>query len=276
MKELSKEDYPKVIDVLKKVKINNLFARAVVENHVSGKVYVNDKNYPTTFYVVHPYGMSLLFGKYDNQKFNQAFKEYALNKKNIRDSYEWMQTYPKQWNLVLEGLFEDSLVKSSENELNHTKNIIEQNTRVNFKFDLKKYRELKKDIKAPQTVAKRTGRKEFENMQGTVIPLNFWNNSNDFYENAIGYSAYYNNELACTAYASFIIDNFLELGIETIPKFRGKGLARYTCSKLIDYCIENAYEPVWACRLDNIGSYKLAQKLGFDDVLQIPYYRLSN
>jgi hypothetical protein len=34
-------------------------------------------------------------------------------------------------------------------------------------------------------------------------------------------------------------------------------------------------EPVWACRLENDGSYKLAQKLGFEPVLEIPYYRLS-
>ncbi len=276
MKELSKENYSKVIDALKEVKINNLFARAVVENHVSGKVIVNDVNNPTTFYIVHPYGMTLLFGKHNNLEFNEAFKEYAVNKNDFRDSHEWMQAYPEQWDSTLKELFSDCSIKSSEKEPNHIKNLIELNTRVNFKFNLKKYHELKKDIRIPQTPATIAGKKEFENMQGTVIPLYFWNNANDFLENAIGYSTYYENELACTAYASCILDDFLELGIETVPKFRGKGLARYTCAKLIDYCLENDYEPIWACRLENIGSYKLAQKLGFEDVLQIPYYRLSN
>ncbi len=276
MKILSEENYPGVIDVLKEVKINNLFARAVVENCVSGKVYVNDTNTPTTFYVVHPYGMSLLFGKHDNQEFNRAFKEYALNRSNIRNSHEWMQAFPEQWDLTLKELFMDSWIKSSDNHANQTKKVIELNSRVNFKFSPSKYLKLRKDIKSPETPAIRTGRKEFENMPGTVTPLNFWNNADDFLENAIGYSTYCENQLACTAYASFIMDNCLELGIETVPKFRGKGLARYTCSKLIDYCLENDYEPIWACRLENIGSYKLAQKLGFDDVLRIPYYRLSN
>ena len=276
MNELLKENYHKVIGALKEVKINNLFARAVVENHVSGKVYVDDTDNPTTFYVVHPYGMTLLFGKHDNQEFNRAFKDYALNKSNIRNTHEWMQAYPEQWDSTLQKLFADCLVKSSDNNLNQTKNIIELNTRVNFKFNSPKYIDLKKGIKIPPTSAVRTGKKEFENMQGTVIPLNFWNNADDFIDNAIGYSTYYKNELACTAYASFIMDDFLELGMETVPKFRGNGLARYTCSKLIDYCLENDFEPIWACRLENIGSYKLAIKLGFEDVLQIPYYRLSN
>lgn len=276
MKAFPIKDYPKVIDSLKEMKINNLFARAVVENYVSGKVYVNDVNNPTTFYVVHPYGMTLLFGKHDNQEFNQTFKEHALNKNKLRNSHEWLQAYPQQWDLVLKELFADCSIKSSEDDSNRTKNIIELNTRVNFKFNPKKYHQLKKDIKIPQTPAIRTGKREFKMMQGTVVPLNFWNNSDDFRDIGVGYSTYCENELACTAFTSCIIDNFLELGMETVPKFRGKGLARYTCSKLIDYCLENKYEPIWACRLENIGSYILAQKLGFEDVLQIPYYRLSN
>ncbi|MDH5396854.1 MAG: GNAT family N-acetyltransferase [Cyclobacteriaceae bacterium] len=273
---LTKEYYSKVFGTLKEVNINNLFARSVVENFVSGTVYVDDIDNPTTFYVVHPYGMSLLFGKNDNKEFNQEFKKYALNNNNIRDSHEWMQAYPKQWDSTLKKLFADCSIKSSENNSNLTKNIIELNTRVNFKFDPIKYQDLKKEITPPQVPAIKTGKSEFENMQGNVIPLNFWNDTNDFLENAIGYSTYYENELACTAFAAYIMDNFLELGMETVAKFRGKGLAQYTCSKLIDYCLENNYEPIWACRLENIGSHKLAQKLGFTDILQIPYYRLSN
>ncbi len=47
------------------------------------------------------------------------------------------------------------------------------------------------------------------------------------------------------------------------------------CSTLIEYCLENSYEPVWACRLENVGSYKLAEKLGFEMYGEVPYYRLS-
>lgn len=34
-------------------------------------------------------------------------------------------------------------------------------------------------------------------------------------------------------------------------------------------------EPIWSCRLENTGSYKLAQKIGFLPTAEIPYYRLS-
>lgn len=276
MVPLTKENYAKVIGTLQEVNINNLFALAVIENHVSGKVYVDSTDSPATFYVVHPYGMSLLFGKHDNQEFNQHFKEYALNKNNLRNSHEWMQAFPSQWDTALEKLFGDSCIKASENRSERTKNIIELNTRVNFKFNRDKYLKLQPEITPPDDPAIRTRKNEFEAMQGTVIPSNFWDSADDFLKNSVGFSTYSAGELACTAFASFLINGFLELGMETTPKFRGKGLARYTCSVLIDYCLENEYEPVWACRLENIGSYKLAQKLGFDVSAHIPYYRLSN
>ena len=113
-------------------------------------------------------------------------------------------------------------------------------------------------------------------MKGSVVPMNFWNNAEEFYNNGIGFSLIYENKVASTSYSAFLHDDKLELGIETMEEFRGKGFAQFTCSALIDYCLENNFEPVWACRLENTGSYKLAQKLGFEPIKRIPYYRLSN
>ncbi|MEP1096049.1 MAG: GNAT family N-acetyltransferase [Cyclobacteriaceae bacterium] len=276
MIKLDSKDYSKAVEVLRKVRINNLFARAVVENYVSGKVYVDNAKNPTTFYVVHPYGMSLLFGKHNNKDFNSAFKDHALNTNKARNTHEWMQAFPEDWDSELKTLFTDYLVSSSANQTNQVANIVELNTRVNFKFNLDKYTELKKKIRIPERRAIRTTEKEYKSKQGSVIPSNFWNSANDFLSKGIGFSTYSGDELACTAFSSFIIDDYLELGMETIPKFRGKGFAQCTCSELIDYCIENGYEPIWACRLENTSSYILAEKLGFEVLTQVPYYRLSD
>lgn len=276
MIELEKQDYPKAIDSLKNVTINSLFARAVIEKHVSGKVYVNNKNKPTTFYIVHPYGMSLLFGNHKNSEFNSAFKDYALNKNGSRNKLEWMQAFPNKWDNVLKELFKESLIKSSEKKENITAKIVELNTRVNFKFNLAKYAKFKENLNPINGILTKTTEDIFNSMQGSVVPSNFWNNADDFITNGVGFSLFFDGQLACTAYSSFLMDNLLELGMETVPKFRGKGFAQLTCSRLIDYCLENDFEPIWACRLDNIGSVRLAAKLGFEPAIQIPYYRLSD
>ncbi len=275
MIELKKQDYHKASKSLKKVTFNSLFARAAVEGHVSGKIFADSQDEPTTFYVIHPYGMTLLFGSHRNKNFNEAFKDHSLNKNGLRNTFEWMQAYPDNWDNTLKALYGNQFITSSDNSENIDSGIVELNTRVNFQFNPQNYIELKKNLISLNGTITRTTEKEFNEMEGSVIPSKFWDNAKDFLANGIGFSCYLEGQLACTAYSSCRMDNMLELGMETIPKFRGKGIALHTCSKLIEYCLENDLEPIWACRLENIGSYNLAKKLGFEPTLQLPYYRLS-
>ncbi len=139
MKLLDKQNYDKLIEPLRKVAINHLFARSVIEKGISGSVFVDDLNNPKTFYIKHSYGMTLLFVNSDNEIFNRSFKEHALNAYNTRDSFEWMQAFPNNWDNVLSDLFGDKLLRSSENNTKIESGIIELNTRVNFKFNKDEY-----------------------------------------------------------------------------------------------------------------------------------------
>lgn len=272
---LEKKNYYKLTEPLKQVSINNFFARAVVEHSVSGKVYVNDCDNPRTYYVVHPYGISLLFGDWNNEKFNNNFMDYSLNINRIRVKYEWMQAFPNNWDMVLQELFKDCLIKSSDNIENRENGIIELNTRINFKFNIARYLDFKKKNIAADIKIVRTDKQIFKDMKGSVVPSYFGDSADDFTDKGVGFSLSHENKLTSTAYSAFINDNKLELGIETVEEYRGRGFAQYACSALIDYSIENNLEPIWACRLENNSSYKLAQKLGFEPVLEIPYYRLA-
>jgi len=276
MELLKTEYYEKLTDHLRKVKINNLFARSVIEKKISGKVFVDNIENPKTFYVVHPYGMSLLFGDSQNSDFNNKFLDYSLNLNKIRDKHEWMQAYPSDWDKVLSELYFNCMIRSVENNGKLDSGIIELNTRINFKFNRDKYIANKSRTLSLDCMIIRTNKKIYKEMKGSVIPSYFWDTADDFIQNGVGFSLFCNKKLATTAYSAFIHDDKLELGIETINEFRGRGFAQLTCSALIDYCIKNDYEPVWACRLENLGSFRLAERLGFERYREIPYYRLSN
>jgi len=273
---LDKSKYGELIEPLKEVSINHLFARSVLENKVSGIVYTDNSEKPKTFYIYHPYGMSLLFGESENDDFNSHFIDYALNTFRIRDRYEWMQAFPDSWNKKISTLFGDNLIKTEDNTGNDNNKKIEKHTRVNFKFNEKKYLDFKFNYCNKEYSILRTDKEMYENMRGSVIPKYFWKDAEQFSNLGVGFSLIYENNVASTAYSSFIHGNQLELGIETVESYRGKGFAIHTCSALINYCLENNYEPVWACRLENTGSYKLAQKLGFEPTFYIPFYRLNN
>ena len=261
---------------IKKVQINNLFARSVIEQHVTGKIYVDNIIEPNTVYVIHPYGISLLFGDYKNFEFNSHFKSYALNIDNSRNQHEWMQTYPRDWDNVLQDLFGNLIIKSSDNIDKKTTGVIELNTRVNFSFNKDKYLQIEKIALSSSEMIVETDNLHFEQMPGSVIPLKFWNSAKDFKQKGKGFTLLHSGEIASTAYSAFVHEDKLEIGIETVEKYRGFGFAELTCCKLIDYCLERELIPVWSCRFENTASYKLAQKLGFEPTLMIPFYRLSN
>lgn len=270
MISLKTENYYKLKEPLKMVEINHLFARTVVEQKMDGEIYVDDFECPSTFYVKHSYGMALLFGKTDNEFFNQQLTSYLLNEDSKRQAGEWLQVFPSEWNDKLDKLLDGQIAGPNPTEIKHR---VIKSTRVNFRFNKSKYTSAKHTI-SPEFKLVRTDAELFGQIAGTVVPRYFWRNKDEFSQNAVGFSLIYRNEPVSTAFASFIHDQQLELGIETKAEFQGQGLAQLTCSALITYCMENNLEPVWACRLENTGSFQLAQKLGFEPIRMIPYYQL--
>lgn len=279
MKLLNKDQYYKAVKPLEDVVFNHLFACAVVEQKIDGLIYTDNSDAPESFYVIHPYGMSLLFGNDKKEEFNAQLINYLINKNKIRNRTEWMQVYPEDWSArLLTFLGNQLLTKKQKDEGRIPESEIvkvEEQTRVNFKFDPNIYNGFRKSNQVCDAEIFRTQEDEFQNMPGTVVPMYFWQNASQFLSNGVGFSLRFNGELACTAFSAFIDNSQLELGIESASQFRGKGFAMHTCAALIDYCLENNYEPVWSCRLENTGSYLLAQKLGFVPVHYHPFYKVD-
>lgn len=181
MELLDAKDYLEATDALSKVTFNNLFARSIVEHKVTGKIFVDDKQNPQTFYIGHPYGMTLLLGKSDNCYFNEQFKSYALNLSRQRTDFEWMQVFPNNWNDVLQKLFDGYLIQSKDNIQSICKGVIELHTRINFKFKPEKYSRQKKNVLNPGIVIKKVDREMFQKMKGSVVPSHFWDSADDFF-----------------------------------------------------------------------------------------------
>ena len=273
MYRLPIEQYQSVKDQLLQLPINTLFAQTVVDGHVNGKIYVDNIQLPSTYLIYHPYGMSLLFGNQNNPDFNDAFVKYALNLDNSRIKTEWLQTCPTIWNEKLSDLFGNNLIKE-EAVGEADKNKIELSTRVNFTFNEEKYNDFKRNQIETSYEIVRTEKNHFEAMKGTVVPRYFWNTADDFCQRGVGFSLIYEGKVVSTAFSAFIVGDKLELGIESAGEYRGKGFATQTCMALIDYCLQNNFRPVWACRRQNINSMLLSQKLGFEPSMSLPFYKL--
>jgi predicted GNAT family acetyltransferase len=54
-----------------------------------------------------------------------------------------------------------------------------------------------------------------------------------------------------------------DLGVITLPEFRGRGLARRTVRALSAHALSEGCEPQYRCQLDNESSIALARACGF-------------
>ena len=268
--------YSVLEEQIKEVQRNVLFARSVVEKHLSGIIYVDNVNEPRTSLIAHPYGMLLLMGDSNNIEFNDRFKSYAFNTAKIRAKHEWLITSSPEWDNVLTDMFGGSLIKTPENSGKEASGTIELNGRQNFSFNVQKYAQFEKRTIPEHDLIVKTDAVLFEQMTGSVIPQKFWDNAKDFETNGSGYTLLHNGEIAATAFSAFVHENRLEIGIETVEKYRGNGYAELVCCKLIDECLESGFLPVWSCRSENTASVRLAGKLGFETTLSFPFYRLSD
>ena len=55
-----------------------------------------------------------------------------------------------------------------------------------------------------------------------------------------------------------------EPGIDTLIPYRNKGYALAVCTKYLQYALSKNEVPIWTCWHNNVASYKLAEKLGYE------------
>jgi RimJ/RimL family protein N-acetyltransferase len=270
---LAKDKYELAIHDLMGMRINNLFARSVVENHVDGKVFVDDDINPNLFYVIHPYGMSLLFGKVSADFCTTRLKDYILCRNKLRKTNEFLQVYPNEIETKIDKILGEKLYLV-ENMQNHEDQIFVKHKRINFKFNHEIFSKFISNHGLNKYIFRKVDDSLFNETEGKVVPKRFWNNANDFTLYGVGYTLRYDSQDVAIAFSAFLHDDMLELGIETKEKYRRHGFACIVCAKLILYCLENNFEPVWSCGLDNRASYNLALTLGFEPVRHLAYYAL--
>ena len=276
MKLVEKSNYSSLLPFLAEVDINHHFAKSVLTQRAKGTVYVDDEITPSSFYITSGYGMSLLFGKTNNHEFNLQLRDYLLNNNKHRTEDEWLQVYPHQWNNVLAQLCGNKLISNNDYDSADKLNCIVQNTRINFEFDENKFKEAIAAQKChlSEPIIKEINKEIYQQLDGVVVPKNFWLTAESFIKYGKGFVLMVGDNIASTAYSATIDEDILEIGIETNQAFRGNGYAFAICQKIIEYSLTNKLLPVWACKLENTGSYLLAQKLGFTVSKELPYYRL--
>ncbi len=70
-------------------------------------------------------------------------------------------------------------------------------------------------------------------------------------------------DVVCEAYACYVAEGRAEAVVGTAEPFRGKGLASLAAALLAEESRKRGDEFTWNCLADNVGSSKVARRLGF-------------
>ncbi len=279
MLKLEPKEYSRVLAMLPVEGMNTLFAEAVLKGMIKGEVIADDQL--AWFYIRHPYQMSLLVGVPEAITDYDELKAFLMNKNKLRSEIEWMQVYPEGLNQLLEKMLDYPLIDKGPDEQYRKPLPLDENCKViryrrsDFTFQRDRYETYRYKNQSGNMNILETDLVIYNQLEKGVVPSLFWDSYEDFIAHGKGFTAYTPDGIpASTAFAAFVIGNQFEIGIETMEKYRGQGYAHSACSRLIEYCLEKGYEPVWGCNSGNTGSRSLALKLGFTETVRRPYYRL--
>jgi RimJ/RimL family protein N-acetyltransferase len=99
-----------------------------------------------------------------------------------------------------------------------------------------------------------------------------WPSEERFYEKGFGWAAAVESQIVCWCTAEYLSAERCGIGITTVPAFERRGIATATAGQFVRAALQRGLTPYWECRADNIGSNRVAEKLGFVLLAQERYW----
>lgn len=207
--------------------------------------------------------MAFLVGRSEVREYGEWVDARAANADGARSTRDMLQVYPDSWHETIEPHVRAGAARRWN--------------RTNFRFDVGRF--LERFPSAPtEPATARAVRGQVERFAGTVIPVRFWDSVDDFVRRGVGFFATDRDKPdrpASLAFSAYLDDSCLEVGVETTAEYRGLGYAQIACARVIHEALARGLEPVWSCKTENAGSFRLAERLGFVALDPHPYYELT-
>ena len=99
-----------------------------------------------------------------------------------------------------------------------------------------------------------------------------WPSEDRFYANGFGWAAATESQLICWCTAEYLSAARCGIGIATVQALERRGIATAVASQFVREALRRGLTPYWECRADNIGSVRVAEKLGFTLIAHERYW----
>jgi RimJ/RimL family protein N-acetyltransferase len=236
-----------------------LSGASVIDGSMPGNIWVDDVESPQSGYMESPEGM-FLAGEPGNRAFNCALNEYfRTNLFDVADAITsvWLTYYPPGWGDKLMGLLypRDLLICPRRHYVCHQL-AVDWRARLPEGFSV---RRIDADLLAHDQL---------------TIPdhvndwvMDNWRSVENYMAHGFGFCTIHDQEKRIVSWslADCVHGEGCEIGIQTLPEYRRRGLATITAAAAVDHALTNGYAWVgWHCNDDNLGSRGVAEHVGFE------------
>jgi RimJ/RimL family protein N-acetyltransferase len=113
----------------------------------------------------------------------------------------------------------------------------------------------------------------FENSQYVRSEIEWmWPSLERFLEKGFGTAAVNDGSIICWCTAEYVSRSKCGIGIEVIDEFQNKGIATATASHFLEHCLNQNIVAHWECDKENIGSVRVAEKVGFEKIEETVFW----
>ena len=100
-----------------------------------------------------------------------------------------------------------------------------------------------------------------------------WGTVESFLAKGVGFWILHQDQVVARCTADCAAGNQIEVGVTTDPAHRRKGLATAATAATVEWCLQNGFTTVgWHCEHDNYGSWRTAEKVGFQRESEYPAF----
>jgi RimJ/RimL family protein N-acetyltransferase len=249
--ELESQDFQEVLPLYRSSGLCFPLISAVIQRQQRGQIFADQKTNPRSSVVINNFGFMCSLGVED-----ESLMQMFAGSGQIKPKYLLWYAPPDTWQKKLDAAG------------------VRRRERVRYEFS--------GDANEPITVPAGF---EMRKLDRELIPktnkfnLNldsrFWSSIEDVEENGLGSCLLKDNELVRICNAAAIIDGLAEVDVATDEAYRGHGLATLVSRQFIRECRLRGIKPTWDCFDYNTGSLRLAERLGFSELVRYPFYSFN-
>jgi RimJ/RimL family protein N-acetyltransferase len=261
--ELQPHEFARVLPLYRATAACFPLISAVIQEKQRGWIFADERENPRSAVVVTAFGFMFLAGFEESEAFDAGLAELIKTGGGFKPTYVLWYSPPANWQSRLDAVGPD-LVRKRE--------------RVRFEFRAEDAGWMAEPRKVPAEFELRS--LSFDLIPktekfGIKLDSRFWASAADFVENGLGVCLLKDCEVVSLCYAAAVVDGLAEVDVATEEEFRGRGLAAIVGQEFIRQCWSRRIVPTWDCFVANVGSMKLALRLGFAPVSNYPLYSFN-